>query len=151
MPPIQLQTPIAAPPELVFDLARSIDAHLASSPGTGERAVDGKTTGLAELGDTITWQARHLGLRWRLTVAVTEFDRPHRFVDEQTRGPFAEMRHEHLFESKPDDSTLMRDHFHFRAPCGLLGRLAERLILRRHLAHFLRRRNAVLKTMAEDR
>jgi hypothetical protein len=34
MPLIQLETKIEAPQERVFDLARSIDAHLASTEGT---------------------------------------------------------------------------------------------------------------------
>ena len=34
MPIIQLSTPIAAPPEREFDLARSIDAHQQSAEGT---------------------------------------------------------------------------------------------------------------------
>src|SRR5438046_2193900 len=48
---IRLWTPIAAPPERVFDLARSIDAHQDSAEGTQERAVAGVTRGLIGLGE----------------------------------------------------------------------------------------------------
>ncbi len=50
MPLIELSTGIRAPIERVFDLARSIDAHVASTGQTRERAVAGRTSGLIELG-----------------------------------------------------------------------------------------------------
>ena len=46
MPVIRLSTQIEAPPERVFDLARSIDAHQQSALGTHEGAVAGITHGL---------------------------------------------------------------------------------------------------------
>lgn len=39
MPVIELFTSITAPPEICFDLARDIDLHVRSTPGTNERAV----------------------------------------------------------------------------------------------------------------
>jgi len=38
---IELEIRIAAPIERVFDLARSIDLHVDSTAGTGERAIAG--------------------------------------------------------------------------------------------------------------
>ena len=58
---IRIVTEIAAPIEQCFDLARDIDFHTRSLEGTGERAVAGRTTGLIELGESVTWEARHLG------------------------------------------------------------------------------------------
>jgi len=77
MPVIQLETKITAPVERVFDLARSIDAHTSTTEGTGERAAEGRTTGLIEAGETVTWEARHLGVRQRLTSKITAMERPH--------------------------------------------------------------------------
>ena len=56
---IELETRINAPIERVFDLSRSIDAHLDSTSSTGERAIAGTTTGLIGLGETVTWSAVH--------------------------------------------------------------------------------------------
>ena len=88
MPVIQLETKIDSPPDRVFDLARSIDAHMASTEGTNERAIGGRTSGLIEIGETVTWEARHFGVRQRLTVRVTSFDRPHSFSDEMISGAY---------------------------------------------------------------
>lgn len=149
MPLIRLETRIAAPVERVFDLARSIDAHSASTMGTDERAVAGRTSGLIELGETVTWEARHFGVRQKLTSRITEMNRPEMFVDEMVRGAFSSIRHIHRFEQK-GDLTLMHDEFQFSAPLGILGRLAEALFLTRYMERFLRERNKVLKEFAES-
>ena len=140
---------IRAPKERVFDLARSIDAHEASTEGTEERAIAGVTSGLIGLGDTVTWEARHFGVRQRLTVQITEFDRPDRFRDVMTSGAFQAMTHEHVFEGD-DRATTMYDHFDFRAPLGVLGRIAEVIFLKRYMARFLKRRAEALKSLAES-
>jgi hypothetical protein len=55
MPTIVVETRIAAPVERCFDLARDVDVHLRTAASTGERAVGGKTSGLLELGDVVTF------------------------------------------------------------------------------------------------
>lgn len=149
MPTIVLETEIAAPIERVFDLARSIDAHVDSTGGTGERAVAGRTSGLIGLGETVTWEARHLGVRQRLTVEVTRCERPDLFEDVLVSGAFKQMHHAHRF-AEVDGGTLMTDVFEYVAPLGPLGRLAERLFLTRYMRRFLVERNRVLKDTAES-
>ncbi len=58
---IVLLTSIAAPIERCFDLARSIDLHMASTNWSGERAIAGVTTGLIGAWQEVTWQGRHFG------------------------------------------------------------------------------------------
>ncbi|MEM7697756.1 MAG: SRPBCC family protein [Verrucomicrobiota bacterium] len=149
MPLIEIVTMIGAPVDRVFDLSRSIDAHILSAEGSGESAVGGRTSGLIELGETVTWEAVHLGLRQRLTVEITRFDGPRMFEDEMTEGAFASMRHVHRFE-RLAEGTMMRDEFSFAAPFGILGRLAEILFLTQYMRRFLITRNRCLKEMAES-
>ncbi|MGA1837932.1 SRPBCC family protein [Herbiconiux sp. 11R-BC] len=120
----------------MFDLARSIDTHLASQAGAAEAAVDGVTDGFIGLHQHVTWSARHFGLRFRLTSRVTEFDPPHRFVDEQVRGPFAMFHHEHRFEAT-EGGSIMIDRLRFAAPFGPIGRVAEKLVLARYLRRLI--------------
>lgn len=140
---IHLETLVAAPLETTFDLARDIDFHQRSMAGTDERAIAGRTSGLIGSGETVTWRARHLGLPRTLTSKITEFDRPNRFVDEQVSGPFASIRHEHRFERVPG-GTLMLDDWRHTAPFGLIGSIADALVLRRLMVRLLRKRNAAL-------
>ncbi|WP_144714870.1 SRPBCC family protein [Curtobacterium pusillum] len=136
-------TELDAPPERVFALSLDVDAHVRSMAASGERAVDGTTSGTIGLGETVTWRARHFGVVWRMTSRVTALEAPHRFVDEQVRGPFARFHHEHRFEPSAR-GTRMVDEITFRAPLGPLGLLAERLALARYLPHLIRERNASL-------
>ena len=55
-------------------------------------------TGLLALGDEITWEARHLGLRRRLSMKVSAHHRPRMFRDELVRGPLRKLVHDHFFE-----------------------------------------------------
>ena len=84
-------TAIAAPPHRVFDLSLQVEVHTSSMAGSGERAIG--ASGRMRLGDTVTWQARHLGVRWRMTVLISVFEPPGHFVDEQVAGPFKRWRH----------------------------------------------------------
>ena len=146
---IRTQIEIFAPPERCFDLARSVDAHVASTRGTAEIAVAGVTSGLLGLDDTVTWRARHFGVTQDLTANITAFDRPRHFRDEMTRGAFTRLCHDHYFEPTAH-GTRMIDVFDFTAPLGLLGRAVDRLFLARYLRTFLEERGRALKQFAES-
>lgn len=109
MPAFELVTVINADLSAVFDLSLSVDAHTESMAGSREKAVAGVTTGLLGMGDSVTWQARHFGLPFRMTVKIVSWHRPNSFVDEQTRGPFHSWRHEHRFEPDGDERMAARD------------------------------------------
>ena len=137
------RTVSALPRERLFDLARSIEAHLESQKVAGEEAVGGVTSGLIGEGQEVTWQARHFGIPLRMTSRITELEAPHWFVDEQVRGPFRTFRHEHAFV--PDgDGTLMIDHVVFESALGGLGRAAE-AVIGPHLVRLIERRNAYIR------
>ena len=148
MPTIRLQTQMNAPIEVCFDLERNVEAHCRSVGHTQERAVAGTTTGCLGLGDRVTWEAVHFGVRLRLTVVITEYERPFRFVDELVSGPFRRLKHVHKFAATAE-GTLMTDVFQYAIPLGLLGLMADKLFLRRYLRRLLSTRNAALKRMAE--
>ncbi len=58
--------------------------------------------------------------------------------------------HEHYFAEDGRGGTVMRDLFDFAAPFGVLGWVAERLILTRYLRRFLEARNREIKVVAES-
>jgi ligand-binding SRPBCC domain-containing protein len=148
MPKIELTTTIDAPIEKVFDLSRSIDLHMESTKQTGEKAIAGKTSGLIELGETVTWRAKHFGIWQTLTSKIVEYDRPNLFVDEMVSGAFKSFRHEHHFIAS-GDQTIMKDVFEFESPLGILGRIFNKLILTRYMTKLLVKRNGAIKATAE--
>jgi len=146
---IELTTPISAPIERCFDLSRSIDLHVASTHGSGERAIAGVTTGLIGLDETVTWKGRHLGLMLTHKSLITAFDRPRRFQDSMLQGAFHSYTHDHHFEARAG-GAVMTDIVEFAAPLGLFGKLIEALVLKRHLTVFLEHRNDFVRQVAES-
>lgn len=148
MPTIRLETFIAASLERCFDLSLSVDLHRHSVAHTSERPLAGVTSGVMKLGDTVTWEAVHFGIKQHLTTKITAYERPYRFTDEMIQGAFQEMTHLHEFVPQPP-GTLMIDLFTFRAPLGLFGQVAETLVLTRYMKELLLTRNTYLKQTAE--
>src|SRR5690606_9000774 len=148
MPKIELKTFIEAEIGICFDLARSIDLHTISTAKTDEKAIDGCTKGLIEAGEFVTWEATHFGVRQKLTSKITAFQKPFHFRDEQLKGIFKFIKHEHYFEQKTN-GVLMKDVFHYEAPFGFIGRIVEKLILTNYLKKFLLERNQIIKQYAE--
>ena len=137
------RTASALPPERLFDLARSVDAHVESQKGSGERAVAGVTSGLIGAGQEVTWRARHFGIPLTMTSRVTAFDFPRSFTDEQVKGPFRSFRHIHEFEPTRG-GCIMTDRVELTAPFGPLGRVVELLVLRPYLQRLIRDRGRFL-------
>lgn len=149
MPVIKLETIIQAERNIVFDLSRSIDLHRISTSYTNEIAIAGKTSGLINLNESVTWRAKHFGINQKLTSKITEFKRPECFTDEMVSGAFKSFRHEHHF-SEIADGTLMTDIFDYKSPFGMLGSLADKLFLKNYMVQLLEKRNLVIKSYAES-
>lgn len=145
---IRIETWIEAPIERCFDAARDLDLHMKSVAHTNERAVAGRTSGLIGAGEEVTWRARHFGIIQHFTSRITQFDPPRYFQDVMQRGAFQSFVHDHYFDSE-NDRTRMVDVLAFSAPLGILGRIAEALVLRRYLERLLKMRARVIKEAAE--
>lgn len=149
MPIITLYTEINAPIERCFDLSRSIDLHKISIEHTNEEAVDGVTSGLINLNESVTWRAKHFGIYQNLTTKITEFHSPKFFVDEMVKGAFKGFRHEHHFKAV-NEGTLMTDIFDYQSPLGILGKLVDMIVLKRYMTRLLDKRNKTIKEFAES-
>ncbi len=149
MPIINLETRIKAEINIVFDLARSVDLHVISTAQTNEEAIAGRTTGLVQLGDTITWRAKHFGITQKLTSEIIGLEKPTYFSDRMVKGAFKRFTHEHFFEEK-DGFVLMSDLFDYESPLSMFGKLADRLFLKRYMTELLEKRNATIKMFAES-
>jgi len=67
-----------------------------------------------------------------------------------TAGAFKSFVHDdHRFHEQ-NSTTVMKDELRFSAPLGVLGWMAERLVLRKYLTRFLRERNQFVKQVAES-
>ena len=137
------------PPEELFPFfadATNLDAI--TPPWLSFRIVTPPPIVIRE-GTLIDYRLRVHGipLRWRTRINV--WQPPHRFVDEQSRGPYRQWIHEHTFEPH-DGGTLARDHVRYAVPFDWLTHRwfvrpdVEKIFQFR--AEALRRRFAALQT-----
>lgn len=90
-------------------------------------------------GATIDYRLKVHGIPLKWRTEITAWEPPHRFVDEQRRGPYHLWIHEHRFESK-DGGTRASDTVRY-SPLG--GWLTNRLFVRRdveQIFHFRHRK-----------
>lgn len=79
-------------------------------------------------------------VRWRSKIPV--FDPPHRFIDEQMRGPYVYWSHTHTFEPLGDHDTLIGDVVAYKLPgWPVIGRLAHFMFVKRDLSEIFSHRS----------
>ncbi|MDR3023575.1 SRPBCC family protein [Chryseobacterium sp.] len=149
MATIYLNTIVNADIHYVFDLARNIDLHQQSTSTSHEKAIAGRTSGLIEENETVTWRAKHLGVYQNLTTKIVSMEKPVQFIDVMQKGAFKSMRHRHTFKTV-NGKTLMTDIFEFESPLGIIGKLFNAIFLTGYLKDFLLKRNNMIKTVAES-
>ncbi|RZL40441.1 MAG: cell division protein [Pedobacter sp.] len=149
MTEIITSTTVKAPIQLVFDCARSIDIHQLSTAKTNEKAIAGRTSGLCELGDEVTWRAKHFGIYQTLSSKITKLKAPFYFQDCMLQGAFSFIKHDHYFEEQ-NEVTLMKDVFAYGVPYGIFGKLFNKIILKKYMTKFIMERNSVIKKVAEQ-
>ncbi len=80
-----------------------------------------------KVGALIDYRLRLRGLPIRWQSEISDWNPPHRFVDEQRRGPYRLWHHTHTF-AEVDGGTAVRDIVRYRVPGGAL---ANALFVRR--------------------
>ncbi len=143
---------IAAPAPAVFAFHLDTrNAALISPEGTRVVSVEGSFP--VGPGGLVTMRIRQrpvpVTVAWRVRIESVDPDR--RIVDAAERSPFALWRHEHLFRELGPDRTLMTDRVTYRLPGGRLGRLLDRLVVRRRLERAFAERHRRTRDLLEVR
>ncbi len=71
------------------------------------------------VGTLIDYKLRLRGMPVRWQSEITVWEPPHRFVDDQRRGPYSMWTHEHTFAEK-DGGTLAKDLVNYAVPGGAI-------------------------------
>lgn len=94
-------------------------------------------------GTVIDYKLRIRGLPIRWRTLITAWEPPHRFVDEQVRGPYRLWVHEHTFVPC-GTGTQVRDRVRYAVP---LDRLLHRLVVRPDIERIFAYRAQTLKSL----
>ncbi|TDW47026.1 ligand-binding SRPBCC domain-containing protein [Flavobacterium sp. 270] len=148
MTTIHLVTKINAPKQIVFDTARDIDLHQKSVATSNEKAIAGITTGLINENETVTWRGKHFGFYLTHKSRIIKMDLYDYFLDEMEEGKFKSFKHQHIFK-EINGVTIMTDLLQYETPFGIIGRLFDFFLLKKHMTNFLLQRNKILTETAE--
>lgn len=93
------------------------------------------------VGTLLDYRVRLRGIPMRWQSEITAWEPPHRFVDEQRRGPYRLWVHEHTFAAH-DGGTVARDAVRYAVPGG---GLVQRLFVAPDLRRIFEYRSAALR------
>lgn len=83
-------------------------------------------------GALIDYTIKISGIPQRWTTLITKFEPPHKFVDQQIKGPYSFWHHTHEFyESK--EGTVLLDRVDYGLPFSFLGDIAHALFVKKQL------------------
>ena len=112
--------------------------------GMGFRVISKPPEGPVFIGQIIEYKVSPIAgipLYWK--TEITEVRAKEFFVDEQRKGPYNLWRHQHFFR-EIEGGVEMKDIVHYKNPFGIIGRLANSLLVRNKLRKiFLYRYNTV--------
>lgn len=94
-------------------------------------------------GAEIAYNIRLLGIPLYWKSIITEYHPPHRFVDEQAKGPYAYWRHTHSFREVPE-GTVVGDDVDYSLPLGVLGQIGHPVVVWPQLIAIFRYRHAAM-------
>lgn len=72
----------------------------------------------------------NIPMRW--VTEITQVNKPHFFIDSQLHGPYKIWHHQHHFEEN-EKGVLMTDIVTYEPPLGILGRLANKLMIEKQV------------------
>jgi ligand-binding SRPBCC domain-containing protein len=89
-----------------------------------------------------------LGIRTTWVTEITHVADKQYFVDEQRVGPYKMWHHQHFLEATPE-GTLMSDIVSYQPPFGVIGMMANQLIIKKKLDEIFSYRAKVLNELFE--
>jgi ligand-binding SRPBCC domain-containing protein len=145
---IEQRIVIAAPIEQVFHFHDDTRNLLRITPPSIKVAIE--TMGEPGLGYEVVLKVRQFGIftmRWK--VKITEYTSPTLMSDEQVSGPFAYWKQTRRLRSV-EGGTELTDIVEYEPPFGILGRIANALVIRNQVQQMFTYRQAATKRILES-
>ena len=84
------------------------------------------------------------GIKTNWVTEITHIKDKNYFVDEQRIGPYSLWHHQHIIEQK-GENVFMKDIVSYKPPFGLLGNIANKLIIQNKLNEIFEYRSKILE------
>ncbi len=123
---------VITPPQLDFKILSQLD-HKEIYEGM---LIDYKVKPL--LGIPVRWQTE-----------IFKVNKPDTFTDRQLRGPYKLWEHTHRFFQK-GNGVLMEDEVKYQLPFGIIGEVAESLVVRKKIKEIFDFREEILKKIFKE-
>ena len=126
---------------------------LVPPPVPADKSAAPSRESLAGVGSEIVTSFRSISFlpfRGRWIALITEFEWNHHFADVQKRGPFKRFKHRHEFSVETRNAasgTMVRDVIEYDPGFGLLGHLAQKLLIAPSLKHTFEYRQMMLEKL----
>lgn len=145
---IEQRIVIAAPIKRVFHFHDDTRNLLRITPPSIKVSIE--TMGEPGLGYEVVLKVRQFGIftmRWK--VRITEYVPPTLMSDEQVSGPFAYWKQTRRLR-EVEGGTELTDIVEYKPPFGILGRIANALVIRRQVLEMFTYRQATTKRLLES-
>ncbi|MFN5025170.1 MAG: SRPBCC family protein [Bacteroidota bacterium] len=97
----------------------------------------------------IDYRIKLNGIPFSWKTLISTWEPPHRFVDEQIKGPYMRWHHTHSFKSVDENTTEMTDRIEYLSPGWILEPLINRLFVQKKVeAIFAYREHKLLEIFA---
>ncbi|MBX3437872.1 MAG: hypothetical protein KF861_10310 [Planctomycetaceae bacterium] len=136
------------PPDAVFDFFSVTRNHERMSAGQ-LGLVFLSAPERFQQGSQLEFQIQGLGQVQAAVHEIIEFERPHRYIERQVKGPMKAWLHEHHFLEE-DGATVVIDRVEFEPPGGLLGFLATESRILESLEEGIYSRNLALQRLLAE-
>ena len=148
MPSLEFRCSLDAPIAKVWEFHDSIETLFLLTPPNTTATLDGSPEPMRE-GVIYKLKLKRWGIlplpTWHAKIVV--YCPPTRFEDEQIpgKGPFKAWHHTHRFEAIDATHTLLIDEVTYTPPFGILGEIADALLIRRDIKKMFAYRHEVTK------
>jgi ligand-binding SRPBCC domain-containing protein len=102
-----------------------------------------------EVGALIDYRLHYRGVPLGWTSQIEVWEPGRQFVDRQLRGPYGLWHHRHTF-AEVDGGTVIEDEVHYAAPFGVLGELAQPVLIERDLHRIFDYRQQAVRRIFDE-
>ncbi len=129
---LEFETKLYRPLNEIFDFFSRAENLDKVTPDDLGFSILTPTPIVMQVGTLIDYRITLMGVPFFWRTMISDWEPPHRFVDQQLKGPYVFWHHEHAFVQCAG-YVLMTDRVHYLSPGGFLEPLVDRLFVRGQL------------------